>query len=126
MNALGMGMFAYMKLRFSVTHPVMDMVVIFPLVRELQMKKRKCLVHGTMTRLSKAPVGERLRQSSQKQILQNKKVRWFTDNRNVKKIIEIMTEKYYRTKGEKMLYLMRNISRFKIDEKVERDRFKEG
>ena len=40
------------------------------------------------------------------------------ENRNVKKVLEVMTEKYSRTKGEKMLEVMKNISGFKTDEKV--------
>ena len=40
------------------------------------------------------------------------------ENRNVKKVLEVMTEKYSRTKGEKMLEAMNNISGFKTDEKV--------
>ena len=49
------------------------------------------------------------------------------ENRNVKKVLEVMTEKYSRTKGEKMLEVMKNISGFKTDEKVEvlMDRFED-
>ena len=49
------------------------------------------------------------------------------ENRSVKKVLDVMTEKYSRTKGEKMLDMMKNISGFKTDEKVEvlMDRFED-
>ena len=34
------------------------------------------------------------------------------ENRNVKKVLDVMTEKYSGTKGEKMLDMMKNISGF--------------
>ena len=48
-------------------------------------------------------------------------------NRSVKKALDVMTGKYSRTKGEKMLDMMKNISGFKTDEKVEvlMDRFED-
>ena len=47
--------------------------------------------------------------------------------RTVKRIIEVMMDKYSKTKSEKILELMRKISCFKIDDNVENliDRFKE-
>ena len=41
------------------------------------------------------------------------------EDRNVKKVLDVMTEKYSRTKGEKMLDMMKNISGFKTEDKVE-------
>ena len=38
------------------------------------------------------------------------------DNRTVKKILEVLNEKYSITKGEKILLLLKNISDFKTDE----------
>ena len=47
--------------------------------------------------------------------------------RTVKRIIEVMTEKYLKTKSERILELMKKISYFKMDENVETllDRFDE-
>ena len=41
------------------------------------------------------------------------------DMRNVKRIVEIMTEKYLKTKSERILELMRKISHFKMDDIIE-------
>ena len=47
--------------------------------------------------------------------------------RTVKKALDVMSEKYLKTKGEKILDLMKKISNFKMDENVKTllDRFKE-
>ena len=47
--------------------------------------------------------------------------------RTVKKILDVMKEKYSKTKGEKILELMNKISNFKMDDNVETllDRFEE-
>ena len=47
------------------------------------------------------------------------------DNRNAKRILEVLEQKYSKTKGEKVLDLMKNISGFKTEVKVEvlMDRF---
>ena len=42
------------------------------------------------------------------------------ENRNIKKVLEIMTEKFSKTTGEKMLDLMKKISNFKVDETIEK------
>ena len=40
------------------------------------------------------------------------------ENRNLKSAMEVFEQKYSKTKGEKMLDIMRNISGFKTDKKV--------
>ena len=47
--------------------------------------------------------------------------------RTVKKVLEVMSEKFSKTTGEKMLNLMNKISNFKTDENVDKliDRFEE-
>ena len=49
------------------------------------------------------------------------------NNRTVQKILDVLAEKYSKTKGEQMLDLMRMISEFRMDDKVEiwMDRFEE-
>ena len=37
----------------------------------------------------------------------------------MRKVLDVMTEKYSRTKGEKMLDIMKKISGFKTEDKVE-------
>ena len=41
------------------------------------------------------------------------------ENINVKRVLEVLEHKFSKTKGEKVLYMMKYVSGFKTDEKVE-------
>ena len=49
------------------------------------------------------------------------------EDRNVKKVLDVMNEKFSKTKGENLLELMKDISGFKTDENIETliDKFEE-